>query len=155
MRSPLEMALYATHLMSAAGWFGALFYRAFFVEPKAKRFFTSEADYERFTMHLADGMRSTVFAALLTCGLSGFGLVGYHWDSAPAGWGLLMTAKVVAWVAAFSVFGYISWVFFPRRVFAVQAEYPRVRRQGFYLALVMIGLAGLGIVLGMAGRFLA
>src|SRR5262245_51340073 len=53
----LEQALVAAHLMSAAAWFGALVYRAFFVDPKAVRFFGWPGDYEQFALHQAHGMR--------------------------------------------------------------------------------------------------
>src|SRR5262249_14199872 len=103
---------------------------------------------------LADGMRYVVLAALLTCGLSGFVLMGLRWDSALPSWLALMGLKAVLWVSAFAVFAYISWVFWPRRVFATETEVPAVRRQGVVLALVMIALAGLGMVLGQAGQAL-
>jgi len=150
----LEQALAAIHHLSAAAWFGALVYRAFFVDPKALRFFHGRTDFERFSLHLADGMRYVVLAALLTCGLSGFVLMGLRWDAASASWLALMGLKAVLWVSAFAVFAYISWVFWPRRVFATETEIPAVRRQGVVLALVMIALAGLGMVLGQAGQAL-
>src|SRR5690349_10772635 len=68
----LDQVAAAIHLLSAAAWFGALVYRAFFVDPKALRFFGGGAGYERFSLDLAHGMRAVVLAALLTCGLSGF-----------------------------------------------------------------------------------
>jgi hypothetical protein len=150
----LEQALAAIHHLSAAAWFGALVYRAFFVDPKALRFFPERTDFERFSLHLADGMRDVVLAALLTCGLSGFVLMGLRWDAASPSWLALMGVKAVLWVSAFAVFAYISWVFWPRRVFATETEVPAVRRQGVALALIMIGLAGLGMVLGQAGQAL-
>jgi hypothetical protein len=147
----LDRLAAAVHLLSAAAWFGALVYRAFFVDPKARKFFAGGAGYERFSLDLADGMRYVVLVALLTCGLSGFALVGLRWSPAD-GWLVLVAGKAGLWAVAFALFAYISWVFWPRRVFADAADWPAVRRQGLALSLVMIGIAGLGIVLGQAAR---
>lgn len=150
----IEQALSAAHLLSAAAWFGALVYRTFFVDPKSLRFFKRPDDFEDFSLHLADGMRYVVLAALLTCGLSGFALMGLRWDGAAAGWLTLMGVKAAVWSAASAVFVYISWVYWPRRVFTPEAGYRAVRRQGLALSLVMIAFAGLGMLLGQATRAL-
>jgi putative copper export protein len=147
----LDRILAAVHLLSAAAWFGALVYRAFFVDPRAARFFRHGPEFERFSLDLAHGMRLVVLSALLTCGLSGFALLGLKWNSADE-WQMLMAVKAGLWAVAFALFAYISWVFWPNRVFATAAEWPRVRRQGFWLALTMIGIAGLGTVLGQLAR---
>ena len=144
----------AAHMLSAAAWFGALVYRAFFVDPKAQRFFAGGAGYEWFSLDLAHGMRYVVLIALLICGLSGFVLVGLRWSPAD-GWLALMAGKATLWAVAFALFAYISWVFWPRRVFADAADWPAVRRQGLALALVMIVIAGLGFVMGQAARLAA
>ncbi len=151
--SVLEQVVALIHLFAAAGWFGALVYRAFFVDPRALRFFGSYDGYESFSLALADRMRVVVMASLFTSGLTGFLLLGLRWNPS-AGWQTLMLVKAVAWAVAFPVFAYISWVFWPRRLFAIPSEYRAVRRQGIALALAMITLAGLGIVLGQLGQAL-
>lgn len=147
----LDLTLAAVHGLSAAAWFGALVYRTLFVDPKAQAFLGSGAEYERFSLHLAHGMRYVVLAALLTCGLSGFALAGLRW-SADDGWRALVAGKVGLWLVAGALFAYISWVFWPRRVFADAGQWRRVRRQGLVLSGVMIGIAGLGFVLGQAAQ---
>jgi hypothetical protein len=147
----LDRTLAAVHLLSAGAWFGALVYRTFFVDPKAARYFRHGAEFERFSLDLAHGMRLVVLSALLTCGLSGFVLLGLKWQSAD-GWLTLMAVKGGLWAVAFVLFTYISWVFWPRRVFATPEEWPRARRQGVWLALTMIGIAAAGMVLGQAAR---
>jgi hypothetical protein len=150
----LDRVAAGAHVLAAAAWFGALVYRAFFVDPRALRFFAGGAAYERFSLDLAHGMRYVVLAALLTCGLSGFVLIGLRW-SPSEGWLALVAGKAGLWAVGLGLFAYISWVFWPRRVFAGPAEWPAVRRQGRALALVMIGIAGLGIVLGQAAQLAA
>ena len=147
MTGLFDQSIAAVHHLSAAAWFGALVYRVFFVDPKALKFFRAGAEFERFSLHLADGMRYIVMAALLTCGLTGFALIGLRWNSTD-GWLTLMVVKVGFWVIAFALFAYVSWVFWPRRVFAVAGEWPCVRRQGLLMSLVMIAIAGLSLVLG-------
>ena len=147
MTSLLEQVVAMAHLVSAAAWFGALVYRTFFVDPKALRFLGGGREYERFSLDLAHRMRGVVLLALVTCGLSGFVLAGLRWNPA-GGWLTLVAGKAGLWAVAFAVFAYVSWVFWPRRVFAAADEWPAVRRQGLALSLVMIGIAGLGIVLG-------
>src|SRR5919202_2177275 len=106
----LDRAAAAVHLLSAAAWFGALVYRAFFVDPKALRFFAGGAGYERFSLELAHGMRYVVLIALLTCGLSGFALVGLRWSRAD-GWLALVAGEVGPRVGALAPFSYILLVF--------------------------------------------
>src|SRR5262249_54567952 len=132
----LDRVLALVHLLSGAAWFGALVYRTFFVDPKSRRFFTRSGDYEHFSLYLADGMRIVVTAALLACGLSGFALLGLRWTPT-TGWLALMVIKAVVWLVALVVFVYISWVYWPHRVFAVGADVAALRRQGLALSLVM------------------
>src|SRR5919204_1181570 len=95
----LEQFLFWVHGLSAAAWFGGIFYRTLVVDTKAFGYFPDRADYERFTTHLAHGMRYFVTAGLLTCGLSGFALLGLRWDGTNPPWVLLMAAKTGVWLA--------------------------------------------------------
>jgi hypothetical protein len=147
----LDQALMAVHLLSAAAWFGALVYRTLFVDPKALEFFAAGAGYERFSLDLAHGMRRVVMAALFACGLSGFLLVGSRWNAGD-GWLALVGGKAGLWAAAFALFAYVSWVYWPRRVFATADEWPAIRRRGLALSLAMIGIAGMGVVFGQLAQ---
>jgi len=147
----LEEAIRVVHSLSAAAWFGSLVYRTFCVDPKLKSFFGNGKTFEHASLHLAQGMRYVVLAALFICGLSGFALAGLRWNS-NENWLTLMACKTGLWLLAFALFAYISWVFWPRRVFADSGDWPSVRRQGIVMSFVMIGLAGLGFVLGQLGQ---
>ena len=94
----LEQLLFWAHGLSAAAWFGAIFYRTLVVDAKAFGYFPDRADYERFSTHLAHGMRYVVTAGLLTCGLSGFALLGLRWDGSNGAWLGLMAAKAGVWL---------------------------------------------------------
>ena len=148
----LEQCLFWVHGVSAAEWFGAIFYRTLVVDPKALGYFRDRADYVRFSTHMAHGMRYVVTAGLLTCGLSGFALLGLKWEDSRDGWLGLMAAKVGVWLLACGLFTYVSWVHWPWRSFATPDEFRAYRRQGQLLAGGMVLLAGTGFVLGQACR---
>lgn len=147
----LEQLLVWAHGMSAAAWFGGIFYRTFIVDPKAFAYFQNRADYERFSTHLAHGMRYVVTAGLLTCGLTGFALAGLRWVPSAA-WLGLMAAKLVVWLGACGLFAYVSWVHWPWRSLSAPHEFAAYRRQGQVLAATMVLLAGTGFALGQACR---
>jgi hypothetical protein len=148
----LEQFLFWVHGVSAAAWFGAIFYRTLVVDPKAFGYFRDRAEYERFNTYLAQGMRYLVTAGLLTCGLSGFALLGLKWNAASDGWLGLMAAKVGVWLLACGLFTYVSWVHWPWRSLAGPDEFRAYRRSGLILAGGMVLLSGTGFVLGQACR---
>lgn len=147
----LERTLAAMHLLAAAAWFGALVYRTLFVDPKAMNFLGIGSGYESFALDLAHGMRRVVLTALLVCGLSGFGLLGLRWNPTN-GWLALMVAKTGLWIVAFAVFAYVSWVYWPRRVFATADEWSSIRRQGRILSIGTIAIAVLGMLFGQLSQ---
>lgn len=150
----LEQAVALVHTLSSAAWFGALVYRFLFVDPKAMKSLGDGAAFERFSLDLAHGMRYVVTLALLTCGLSGFALIGMRWNPADE-WQTMIAAKVALWAIGVALFAYISWVYWPRRVFSDASDWPGVRRQGVRLSLAMVTIAGLGFVIGQLARTLA
>lgn len=64
----LEQLAFWVHGISGAAWFGAIFYRTFIVDSKALAYFPDRAEYERFTTHMAHGMRYLVIGGLAVCG---------------------------------------------------------------------------------------
>ena len=148
----LVSVLLAVHLLSGAAWFGALVYRLFFVEPKSQSFFKNWLEYESFSLNLAHGMRYIVMVSLICCGVSGFILLGLRWENSSAWW-TIQLVKVGLWMLAFAIFIYISWVYWPKRVFIDESTRKRLGKQGFALAFVMIVLSGSGLLLGQLSRF--
>lgn len=148
----VEQLLFWVHGLSAAAWFGAILYRTAVIDPKAFGYFPDRRDYERYSTHLAHGMRYLVTAGLLTCGLSGFALLGLRWRPADDVWVGLMAAKVAVWLLACGLFAYVSWVHWVWRSVASPAEMPGYRREGVALAVGMVLLSGAGFALGQAGR---
>ena len=149
----LEQFLFWMHGLSGAAWFGAIFYRTFIVDSKAFAFFPNRVDYERFTTHMAHGMRFLVIVGLAVCGASGAVLAILKWNGLHD-WRLgLLLAKVVVWFAAGVLFTYVSWVHWPWRSVASPEEMPRYRTEGQRLAAGMVFLTGAGFALGQAMKF--
>lgn len=148
----LEQLLFWAHGLSAAAWFGAIFYRTLIVDSKVFSYFPDRKDSEHFSTHLAHGMRYVVTGGILTCGLTGFALMGLRWDDPGTGWLTLMVLKVLVWLGACGLFVYVSWIHWPWRSLAAPHEFVHYRRQGIYLAVGMVALAGIGFVLGQACR---
>lgn len=148
----LEQVVFWVHGASAAAWFGAIFYRTLVVDGKAYRYFADVADYERFSTHLAHGMRYVVTAGMLTCALSGFALTGLRWNPDNAVWLGLIGVKVAVQAAAAGLFAYVSYVHWPWRSLATPEEFAGYRREGAQLALGMVALSGVGFLLGQACR---
>jgi len=146
-----EHLLAAAHLLSGTAWFGALVYRTFFVDSKALKFFKTDGEFEHFSLALSHNMRYVVLLSLVTCGVSGFVLAGLRWNPSQ-GWLTLIGVKTALWFVAFGLFGYISWSFWPKRVFATGDEVKTLRRQGFVVSVVMIGIAAAGMVLGQVAK---
>lgn len=148
----LEQLLFWVHGLSGAAWFGAIFYRTLVIDAKAFSFFARVQDYEHFSTHLAHNMRYFVLAGLLTCGLSGFAILGVRWDGANAVWLALMATKAAVWLGACVLFTYVSWVHWPWRACAAPEEFAAYRQHGQRLAVAMVVLAGAGFALGQACR---
>jgi hypothetical protein len=148
----LEQFLFWVHGLSAAAWFGAIFYRAAVIDNKAFTYFAQRRDYEHFSTHLAHNMRYFVLAGLFTCGLSGFALIGLKWDGQNAAWLMLMFTKAAVWLGALGLFTYVSWVHWPWRALAAPTEFEQYRRDGQRLAYAMVVLAGTGFAFGQAAR---
>jgi hypothetical protein len=151
----LEHVMFWVHGMSAAAWFGAIFYRFAVVDGKAYRYFAEPADYERFSTHLAHGMRYVVTAGMLTCAATGFALAGLRWQPDSGAWLGLVGAKVVVQVAAAGLFVYVSYVHWPWRSLAGPEEFAPDPREGQRLAGAMVLLSGTGFVLGQTCRLTA
>ena len=154
MPSPswLHAALLAVHLLSVAAWFGALIYRTFVVNVRARIYFDKrDRDYEEFMLVLTDGARRVVLAALLAGGLSGVGLLALRSQRlADPVWAAMLLTKSALFALLFAGFVYISWWLWPRRSFALPAEFPAEQRHSHVVALVMLGLLTVAMLLGIA-----
>ncbi|MGH8908570.1 MAG: hypothetical protein ACRD0K_19250 [Egibacteraceae bacterium] len=153
----VEFGLVAVHAAASGIWLGAMAYSLLVVQPRAEAALDAQ-EYEQLAVRLAAGARWKVLSLCALIGGSGLGLTvialpGRHADASPLWWGVL-AAKTALLLAAVGVFAYVSWVLWPRRLFAGPAELPALRRQFRRVALMLLGLVGGNFVLGLAMRAL-
>lgn len=134
------------HAGLAAAWVGGMAYSLFVVQPKLKRFFgPDEEGREALTAVIASGNRYKVLALIAVIALTGIVallLDHDHW------W--IHLVKAVLLLTAITIFWYVSWRHWPRRVFATAAERPGLQRQLYLLAGTMLVLTATAFALGIA-----
>jgi Flp pilus assembly protein TadB len=133
------------HAGLAAAWVGGMTYSLFVVQPKLKTFFGPDEDSrEALTAVIASGNRWKVLGLIAVIVVTGVILLlldHHHW------W--IHAVKAVLLLIATTIFWYVSWRHWPRRVFATSAERPALQRQLRLLATVMLALSGLAFALGV------
>jgi Flp pilus assembly protein TadB len=138
------------HAGLAAAWVGGMAYSLFVVQPKLKRFFgPDEESREALTAVIASGNRYKVLALIAVIAATGVVLLMLdheHW------WIHLIKAALL--IAATTVFWYVSWRHWPRRVFATAAERPALQRQLHLLAATILTLTATAFALGVAAAHL-
>ncbi|MEV0610062.1 hypothetical protein AB0I61_27215 [Polymorphospora rubra] len=149
----LTVVLLLVHAGVAALWLGAMSYSLFVLQPKIARMCDGDPvrieDAERV---LANGNRRPVLALVAVLWLSGTGLAGLAATDglSTTGW-LLVGIKAVLLAVASGLFWWVSWRGWPRRVFALPAELPGLRRRFRRVAFAMLLLVGAAAVLGFVG----
>lgn len=138
MSSALTSALgLAVHVVGGGVWIGAVAFNVFILHPRAERFFQRSADLEDFVFSVVHGARYKVLAGVAAIAASGAWLTARHAGS-PAPWSWLVAAKVALLLASLGLFLYVSFVLWPRRVFAREDELPAVRRRFWVVGVAMI-----------------
>ena len=147
---------HAAHIWIWALYYGAITYNYFMLYPRMRQFFESEAAYEEFAIASAMGLRWWIFGTIAMAGVTGSLLVVWRpRPEMPAAWWMLVGAKAVLMMVLAAVYAYVSWVMWPRRVFAPAAERPRQQRQFFRVAF-FIGFLLMGqLVLGALAHVVA
>ena len=142
----MTVLLVIVHAGLAAAWVGGMAYSLFVVQPKLKRFFGPDQESrEALTAVIASGNRYKVLALIAVIAATGvvlFLLDHEHW------W--IHLIKAVLLIAATTIFWYVSWRHWPRRVFATAGERPALQRQLYLLAGTMLVLTGAAFALGVA-----
>jgi len=147
----MRLILLALHLLCAGGWFGAMCYSLFFLQPRASRYFKTPEELEEFSATVSRGARWKVLAALAVIAVSGAGLVLISAPLSKAGWSLIC-AKSALFLLAVGVFCYASWRLWPRRIFAIGQEIPPIRRQFWFVGASLITIAAASFILGAAAH---
>ena len=146
----LHALLAVAHALSSAAWFGAMFYSLTVMQPRAKRFFASDAEFEEFVATVAQGARWKVLAAFAFVAISGAGLIVVARPRPmSSAWLVIVALKLALFALAVAIFSYASWRLWPRRIFASPAELPGIRRQFRVVGFTLLIIAAASFVLGI------
>jgi hypothetical protein len=140
----------AAHVLAGAAWFGAMFYSLAVLHPRARSFFGGARQFEDFITHLAAGARWKVLGGAAFIALTGIGvaLAGDMGTWSRGKW-ICLVAKAILFVVAVSVFCHASWVLWPARTLASDAEVSRFQGRFRMVALTLLILVGLSMVIGV------
>ncbi|WP_089251196.1 hypothetical protein [Asanoa hainanensis] len=131
-------ALVLIHAGVAALWLGSMAYSLFVVQPKLPAIATDQEDAQRT---LAHGNRRPVVAMITVLWVTGIILTISEPSPAAA-------VKIVLLAAATVLFWWVSWRGWPRRVFALPAELPALRRRFRAAAIAMFALVAAAFAVG-------
>ena len=143
-------ALAIAHALSSAAWFGSMFYSLTVMQPRAKRFFATDAEFEEFVATVAQGARWNVLAAFAVVAVTGAGLIMVARPTPMTmAWLGIVTIKCLLFAAAVVIFAYASWRLWPRRIFASPAELPGIQRRFRIVGFSLLTIAALSFALGI------
>jgi uncharacterized membrane protein len=127
----------AVHVIGGGVWIGAVAFNVFILHPRAEKFFQRSAEFEDFLFSVVHGARYLVLAGVAAIVASGAWLTA-RYAGAATPWSSLVAAKIALLLASLGLFLYVSFVLWPRRVFATEAELPAVRRRFWVVGVAMI-----------------
>lgn len=141
------------HVLGGGVWIGAMAFSVFVLHPRAERFFAGNSTFEDLLFTVVHGARWKVVAGIVGIVASGIALT---WQLAPGvdGWSGLVLAKTLLLTTSLALFVYVSWVLWPRRVFASAEELPAVRRRFWWVGVVMIVCNATNMGLGILAHAL-
>lgn len=142
-----------THVLGGGVWIGAMIFSVFVLHPRAERYFQRATDFEDFIFHVVHGARWKVLGGIAAIAGSG-GALALARSGAPSPYPLLLAAKAALFLVSLGLFVYVSWVLWPRRVFAREDELAAVRRRFWWVGVAMITSNALNMALGIASRVL-
>jgi hypothetical protein len=127
-----------------AAWFGSMVYSIVVVQQFQLRAPDPET-YEEVGQLMASGSRRRIarLAVLIAVSGTGLAITRLTHDPGPGDtWITLMWVKLALFVLAVSGFAYQSWWVWPRRIFALPAEMPAIRRTFLITSLFMAVMLG-------------
>lgn len=146
---PLTLVLLLAHTVAAAVWVGAMAHSMFVVQPRLHRIAGDVEQLEDLQQQFAHGNRWPGVGMIAFVGLTGAGLVLADPNAGGGWWWAAVAVKAGLLAGAASLFWWISWRAWPRRVFALPSELPSLQRRFRLVATAMVGLVGTAFVLGV------
>jgi hypothetical protein len=141
------------HLWVWALYCGGLTYIYFSFVPGVRRWLTSDQRDEELALATADGLRWWIFGAILTADATDGGLVLVRAATpAPWLWWAIVGIKTALFLATLALYAYVSYVMWPRRIFAAAEDRPAVRRRFLRVAWLLIALLTSQLLLGAAAH---
>lgn len=146
----MKAALIAVvHLWIGAVWLGGVWLSLVNLHRRGPALFADEAEFERVIAGFTRGNRWLLLGASGAMVGSG-GLLWWLIDAPSPAWSALVWAKVALLIGNVVAFSYVSWIIWPRRLFALAAELPAIRRRQTRLRVVSVlclaASAALGVV---------
>ena len=143
------------HVLGGGVWIGAMAFSVFVLHPRAEKFFAGSSTFEDLLFTVVHGARWKVVAGIVGIVASGVALTlaGSGPGVGPM-WTAIVAAKVALLVCSLALFFYVSWVLWPRRVFASPAELPGLRRRFRVVGVVMIAANTINMGLGILAHSL-
>ena len=143
------------HVLGGGIWIGAMAFSVFVLHPRAERFFAGSSTFEDLLFTVVHGARWKVVAGIVGIIARGVALTvmrAASMRSMGSAWDAIVVVKVALLGVSLALFCHVSWVLWPRRVFASAAELPAIRRRFRAVGVVMIACnainMGLGILAG-------
>jgi Flp pilus assembly protein TadB len=137
--------LLSVHIGVSAMWLGSMGYSLFVAQPRLARLVGHDpVRIEEIHRELAHGNRWRVVVLIATLWVTGAALAVLR----PGGW-IPLVVKGSALAAASVLFWWVSWRAWPRRVFALPEELPRLQLRFRRVALTMFALVALAFVAGL------
>jgi putative copper export protein len=148
-----SLILTVLHSLAGAAWFGAMFYSAMVLQPRAQAYFQRPESFEQFISAISSGARWKVLTAFAMVGASGIvmALLEVQRPRSPL-WSMLVAGKLVLYLIALAVFIYTSWRLWPARILASAEEVPIIQRRFRRIGQIMLCLIGLSFVLGLVAH---
>ena len=147
-----EAALIAIHVLGGGVWVGVMVFSIFVLHPRAEQYFERDTDFEDFIFTVVHGARWKVFAGVMAILVSGIALClgPVHAFVVEPVWLSLFAAKLVLFCVSAGGFVYVSWVLWPRRTFATEAELPAIKDRFWRIGVMMIVANAANVALGIA-----
>lgn len=137
------------HVLGGGIWIGAMGFSVFVLHPRAERFFAGSSTFEDLLFTVVHGARWKVVAGIVGIVGSGVALTLARGGAAGRAWDGIVAAKVGLLVVSLALFFHVSWVLWPRRVFASADELPAIRRRFRVVGVVMIVCNTINMGLGI------